>query len=104
MFFSVTKLFQHKDVHLRRMVYLIIKVLSSAQWEWGQGLPSTARVVAGEGRGAQGMVGLWRQRAPWRKRMECSGLVGQTVLAGCPHQPAWPHRRPTSAAGDHPQQ
>lgn len=24
-FFSVTKLFQHKDVHLRRMVYLIIK-------------------------------------------------------------------------------
>lgn len=26
MFFSTTKLFQHKDVHLRRMVYLIIKV------------------------------------------------------------------------------
>ena len=25
MFFSVTKLFQHKDVHLRRMVYLVIK-------------------------------------------------------------------------------
>ncbi len=24
-FFSVTKLFQHKDVHLRRMVYLVIK-------------------------------------------------------------------------------
>lgn len=25
MFFAVTKLFQHKDVHLRRMVYLVIK-------------------------------------------------------------------------------
>ena len=24
-FFSVTKLFQHRDVHLRRMVYLVIK-------------------------------------------------------------------------------
>lgn len=28
MFFSVTKLFQSKDIGLRRMVYLIIKELS----------------------------------------------------------------------------
>lgn len=51
MFFAATKLFQAKDPHLRRMVYLLIKVDAAAaeawqqrdvgRWGWGTGLAPT---------------------------------------------------------------
>lgn len=55
-FFSVTKLFQHKDVHLRRMVYLVIKeiipssdevIIITSRWVGGACYIVVAAAAAG---------------------------------------------------------
>eukprot|EP00887_Chlorella_sp_A99_P007682 scaffold20.g7682.t1 len=53
-FFSVTKLFMHSDVHLRRMVYLVIKEV----------IPSSDEVIIITSRRAHGGPGAGGTRAP----------------------------------------
>ena len=74
-FFSVTKLFQHKDVHLRRMVYLIIKEI----------IPSSDEVIIITRRGLRGgCAGTWQWvlavLAAW-----CAGSLSLSVAntRGC---------------------